>query len=55
MAEDNIIFQISDEKRRRQLFVKKIKLSNFRNYKKIILIFFIIEIFISTTNTKIIK
>jgi recombination associated protein RdgC len=28
MAEDNIIFQISDEKRRRQLYVKKIKLSD---------------------------
>ena len=40
MAEDNIIFQISDEKRRRQLFVKKIKLSDFPELQKNYIDFF---------------
>lgn len=40
MAEDNILFQISDEKRRRQLFVKKIKLSDFPELQKNYIDFF---------------
>ena len=40
MAEDNIIFQISDEKRRRQFFVKKIKLSDFPELQKNYIDFF---------------
>ena len=40
MAEDNILLQISDEKRKKQLFLKKIKLSDFPELQKTYIDFF---------------